>query len=215
MMHEFEVQQSELLLDAPIIAVRKDIVSMPGGASAAREIVEHFGAVAVVAVDSKRRIAMVRQYRHSVRRRLWEFPAGLLDVSEEDALVCAQRELAEEAGLAAEKWALLLDLVTSPGFAEEAVRVYLASDLREAPRGEAEFEEADMVLEWVPIEEAQSMVFRGDIVNSIAIAGVMAAARVLAGEAEPRDVSEPFDLRPRSLAERRTAQGVTPDMKRI
>lgn len=214
-MHEFEVEQSEVVLDAPIIGVRRDVVSMPGGVTAAREIVEHFGAVAVVAVDSQRRIAMVRQYRHSVGRRLWELPAGLLDIYSEDALVCAQRELAEEAGLAAAQWSLLLDLMTSPGFAEEAVRVYLASDLCEVPRGEAEYEEADMVLEWVPIDDAQSMVLRGDIVNSIAIAGVMAAARMLAGEAEPRDVTEPFDLRPSSLAERRAAQGVTPDMKRI
>ena len=84
MSHDFEVVGSELLLDAPIIAVRRDEVVMPGGTTAFREIVEHFGAVAIVAIDDAERIAMVHQYRRSVDRRLWELPAGLLDIKGED-----------------------------------------------------------------------------------------------------------------------------------
>ena len=76
MAHDFEVRSSELLLDAPIIAVRRDEVVMPGGTTAYREVVEHFGAVAIVAVDDEERIAMVNQYRRSADRRLWELPAG-------------------------------------------------------------------------------------------------------------------------------------------
>ena len=90
---------------------------MPGGGLADREIVEHFGAVAVVALDKENRLIMVEQYRHSVRQRLLELPAGLLDIAGEDELEAAQRELAEEAGLAAQDWGVLVDLVTSPGFA--------------------------------------------------------------------------------------------------
>ena len=144
MSHEFTVTASEVLLDAPIIAVRRDRVIMPGGKEAAREIVEHFGAVAVVALDDNGRVAMVEQYRHSVGERLLELPAGLLDMHEEDELACAQRELQEEAGLAADEWGVLVDLVTSPGFAEEAVRVFLARGLSEVDQPEAEHEEADM-----------------------------------------------------------------------
>ena len=70
--HRFEVTDSELLIDAPILALRRDTVTMPGGSTATREVVEHFGAVAVVAVDANERIAMVEQYRHTVGRRLWE-----------------------------------------------------------------------------------------------------------------------------------------------
>lgn len=215
MSHEFTVTGSEVVLDAPIIAVRRDQVVMPGGNEAAREIVEHFGAVAVVALDEHGRVALVEQYRHSVGERLLELPAGLLDMHAEDELACAKRELQEEAGLAAREWGVLVDLVTSPGFAEEAVRVFIARDLEEVERPEAENEEADMTLRWVDLTDAADMVLSGRIVNSIAVAGILAACRVEADQASPRDVAEPFEFRPTSLAERRAAAGIVPDMKRI
>lgn len=215
MSHEFTVESSEVLIDAPIIAVRRDSVVMPGGKPANREIVEHFGAVAVVALDDDGRVALVEQYRHSVGKRLLELPAGLLDMYEEDELVCAKRELVEEAGLEAEQWGVLVDLVTSPGFAEEAVRVFVAKQLREVERPEPEDEEADMDFRWVPLSEAAQMVLRGEIVNSIAVGGILAACRVAEGKAQSRDVSEPFELRPQSLPKRRAERGIVPDMKRI
>ena len=215
MSHEFTVESSEVLIDAPIIAVRRDSVVMPGGKPVNREIVEHFGAVAVVALDDDGRIALVEQYRHSVGKRLLELPAGLLDMYEEDELVCAKRELVEEAGLEAEQWGVLVDLVTSPGFAEEAVRVFVAKQLREVERPDAEDEEADMDFRWVPLSEAAQMVLRGEIVNSIAVGGILAACRVAEGKAQSRDVSEPFELRPQSLPKRRAERGIVPDMKCI
>ena len=205
MAHDFKVLNSQLLVEAPIIALRRDEVVMPGGVSASREIVEHLGAVAVVAVDSDERIAMVYQYRHSVGKRLWELPAGLLDVRGEDELTGAQRELQEEAGLSARTWSVLTDLVTSPGFCEEAVRVFLASELSDVPRMEATGdEEADMEIAWVGLDEAVDKVLRGDIVNSIACSGILAAYAVLRGGKGTRSVEEPFDLRPTSMSSRRT-----------
>lgn len=215
MSHDFTVTDSQLLVDAPILALRRDRLAMPGGREANREIVEHFGAVAVVALDTDGRVAMVEQYRHSVGRRLLELPAGLLDIHAEPELDAARRELYEEAGLEANTWAVLVDLVTSPGFAEEAVRVFIARGLHEVERPEAEDEEADMDLRWVPLAEAQAAVIRGEIVNSIAVAGILAAGEVEAGRAVPRGTDEPFTLRPTSLAARRAAQGTVPDMKRI
>ena len=213
--HEFTVTSSELLVDAPILALRRDSVAMPGGVSAHREIVEHFGAVAVVAVDEQDRIALVEQYRHSVGRRLWELPAGLLDFAGEHELTTARRELVEEAGLEAQNWSLLLDLVTSPGFAEEAVRVFMATGLTEVERPEAEDEEADMGFTWMHIEDAREAVMSGRIINSIAIAGIFAASDVLAGRSHPRSTDTPFDVRPTHMALRRQHQGVQPDMKKI
>lgn len=213
--HEFTVVDSELLQESPILAMRRDAVTMPGGAQASREVVEHFGAVAVVALNDRNEVAVVKQYRHAVRHRLLELPAGLLDVAGEDELTGAKRELVEEAGLEAANWSVLVDLVTSPGFAEEAVRVFLARELREVPRPPAEEEEADMTLTWMPLEQAREAVLRGEIVNSIAIAGVLAASEVQAGRATPRSTDAPFELRPTSLAKRRVAAGITPDMKRI
>ncbi|MCQ4628153.1 NUDIX hydrolase [Corynebacterium sp. CCUG 65737] len=214
MRHEFTVTDSELLVDAPILALRRDTVTMPGGNTAKREIVEHFGAVAVVALDDQQRIAMVEQYRHSVGARLWELPAGILDFAGEDELDTAKRELVEEAGLEAAEWSLLVDLVTSPGFAEEAVRIFLAAELSHVERPEAEDEEADMDFAWVPLGDARAAVMDGRITNSIAIAGVLAASEVVAGRATARSTDVPFALRPTHMADRRQKQGIVPDMKK-
>ncbi len=212
MSHEFRTVGTELLVDAPIIAVRRDDVVMPGEVVAQREVVEHLGAVAVVALDENNRIAMVQQYRHSVGKRLWELPAGLLDVKGEDELSGAQRELQEEAGLAAEEWAVLTDLVTSPGFCEEAVRVFVARGLSSVPKLNAEGdEEADMGFTWVPLAEAVERILMGEIVNSIAVAGILAAYACVREDATPRTVDSPFELRPTSIAHRRPG----PDLKKL
>jgi 8-oxo-dGTP pyrophosphatase MutT (NUDIX family) len=132
--HEFPVEASERLYAGRVMALRSDRVVMPGGRVATREIVEHPGAVAVAALDADDRLMMIHQYRHAVRRRLWELPAGLLDVAGEDPLAAARRELVEEAGLAAEHWSVLLDIVPSPGFSDESIRVYLARGVSEVGR---------------------------------------------------------------------------------
>lgn len=214
--HEFTVTGSKLLLESPILAVRRDEVVMPGGHEAGREIVEHFGAVAIAAVDDNNRIALINQYRHSVKRRLQELPAGLLDIDGEDEITGARRELAEEAGLAAENWTIIADLVTSPGFCEEACRVYLATGLSTTDVGEADGdEEADLTMEWVDLAEARARILRGEITNSIAVAGIFAASEVLAGRGSGRDPQTPFDLRPQSLPRRRREAGVGPDLKKL
>ena len=96
-------------------------------------ILEHPGAVAS-GLDDDDRLMMIFQYRHPLRRRLWELPAGLLDVAGEDPRETAKRELAEETGLAAAEWAVLIDVAPSPGFSDESVRVFLARGLREVRR---------------------------------------------------------------------------------
>ncbi|AZA09351.1 ADP-ribose pyrophosphatase [Corynebacterium pseudopelargi] len=211
----FEVVESEILLEAPILALRRDSVRMPDGGVAAREIVEHFGAVAILALNAQNQVAMVQQYRHSVGQRLWELPAGLLDIAQEDPLECAKRELQEEAGLAAQRWEVLSDIVTSPGFAEESIRIYLARDLKEVERPEAHDEEADMDFAWVDLTKAVAKVLSGEIVNATAVAGILAANQVMAHQGTTRPVDAAFDLRPTHLAQRRSEQGIKPDMKQI
>lgn len=211
MAHDFKVLSSQLLFDAPIIAVRKDELAMPNEQVAYRDVVEHMGAVAVAAVNDAGEIAMVHQYRHAVKRRLWELPAGLLDVKDESELAGAQRELVEEAGLKAAQWSVLADIVTSPGFCEETARVYLAQDLTEVERPEAfGDEEADMDFAWIKLDEAVAKVLAGEINNSIAVTGIFAAWQVVNGHGQARDVTAPFDLRPTSIATRRSG----PDLKK-
>lgn len=212
MAHDFKVLSSQLLFDAPIIAVRKDELAMPNEQVAYRDVVEHMGAVAVAAVNDAGEIAMVHQYRHAVKRRLWELPAGLLDLKDESELAGAQRELVEEAGLKAAQWSVLADIVTSPGFCEETARVYLAQDLTEVERPEAfGDEESDMDFAWIKLDEAVAKVLAGEINNSIAVTGIFAAWQVLNGHGQARDVTAPFDLRPTSIATRRSG----PDLKKI
>src|SRR5882757_8850510 len=102
--HDFETVDSETLYVGKIFALRADEVRMPGGTTARREVVEHYGAVAIVALDDERNVVLVHQYRHPIGRRLWELPAGLLDMGDEPPHDTAARELEEEAGLAAEQW---------------------------------------------------------------------------------------------------------------
>ncbi len=204
--HVFETASSETLYTGKIFALRRDQVRMPGDTTAVREVVEHYGAVAVLAMDDDGNIPMVYQYRHAFGRRLWELPAGLLDVAGEPPHHTAARELQEEAGLLANAWQVLVDLDSTPGFSDESVRVYLATGLREVDRPEAHHEEADMTMRWYPLAEAARLVLRGEIVNTIAVGGILAAHAVINGLADPRPVDSPWIDKPTAFAVRKAAQ---------
>jgi 8-oxo-dGDP phosphatase len=204
--HAFETTSSEILHTGKIFALRIDHVRMPGGNVVAREVVENFGAVAIVAMDDEGRIPLVYQYRHPFARRLWELPAGLLDVAGEAPHLAAARELHEEAGLRAETWQVLADLDSAPGFSDESVRVFLATGLTEVERPEAHDEEADMTVGWCPIAEAVQRIFSGEIVNSLAVGGILAAYAVREGIAEPRPLDAPWIDRPKAFNARRAAE---------
>lgn len=143
-----------------------------------RDKMAHPGAVAVAAVDDEDRILLLQQYRHPIRTRDWEVPAGLLDVSGEDPAAGAARELGEEADLRAEDWHTLADLFTSPGGSDERVRIYLARGVTAVPEEEhheREDEESGIVLRWVPLDEARDAVLGGRVRNAIAALAVFHA----------------------------------------
>lgn len=199
--HDFETVASETLYVGKIFALRADEVRMPGDGTARREVIEHFGAVAIVALDTDHNVVLVHQYRHAVGRRLWELPAGLLDLGDEAPHLTAARELEEEAGLAAQHWHVLVDVVSAPGFSDECVRVYLATDLTEIGRPAAHDEEADLVVRRVPLADAVRMVFAGEIVNSLAVAGILAAAN-MSDEGALRSVDAPWIDQPTAFRAR-------------
>ncbi|MBF6358406.1 NUDIX hydrolase [Nocardia higoensis] len=201
--HDFETVASRTLYSGAIVALRIDQVAMPGGRVVEREVVEHHAAVAVAAIDDEDNIVLIRQYRHPLRRRLLELPAGLLDIAGEDPLAAAQRELAEETGLAAREWSVLVDVALSPGFTDEALRVYLARGLSATERPEPEHEEADIEVIRMPLAEAARAALTGEIVNATAVAGVLAVTAARAGDVPLRPGDAPWPDQPTTFLERR------------
>jgi 8-oxo-dGTP pyrophosphatase MutT (NUDIX family) len=141
-----------------------------------RDFLAHTGAVAVVVLDEEDNLLVIRQYRHPVRMREWEIPAGLLDIDGEDPAEAAARELAEEVDLVAAQWNVLTDYCTSPGGSNEIVRIFLARDLSPAHQvHERVDEEADMDLRWVTLDHAHEAAIRGHVNNSIFRVAVLTA----------------------------------------
>lgn len=178
---EPEVLQSDVVYTGWVWDVRSDRVAY-GDGEIVREYVAHTGAVAVVAIDDDGRVLLIQQYRHPIRHRDWELPAGLLDVAGEDPLAAAKRELAEEADLVARDWRPLVSSWTTPGGNDEMIHVYLATGVESAPDAhDREAEEADIRIEWVPLPDAVDAVLAGRMHNGILSIGVLAAERLLRG----------------------------------
>jgi len=193
------VRESEVLARGHIVTLRRDEVELPDGELVPREVVEHPGAVAVLALDDADRVLMIRQYRHPAGATLWEIPAGLRDVAGEPLLETARRELLEEAGYRAETWHLLADYLSSPGITTERLRVFLARDLTVVPPAEREYvpehEEAYLTAAWVPLAEAVRGVLAGDVHNGVAIVGILSANAARGdGFRALRQASEPENL---------------------
>ncbi|MGH3520086.1 MAG: NUDIX domain-containing protein [Haloechinothrix sp.] len=201
--HEFDVVSSADIHIGRIVGLRVDDVVMPGGKAARREVVEHLGAVAIVALDDQDNVTLIHQYRHAIGRRLWELPAGLLDIAGEDPVDTARRELLEEAGLAASRWDTLVDIAASAGFTDEVVRVFLARDLTQAHRDLLDGEEADLVIGKVPLPEAVRMAVSGELINGATVGGILAAHAVLGGAAQVRAADALWRDRPTRFANRK------------
>ncbi|MEU1542146.1 NUDIX hydrolase [Actinacidiphila glaucinigra] len=165
-------------------SVRTDDVVMPDGSVARRDYQVHPGSVAVLALDDRDRVLVLKQYRHPVRMKLWEIPAGLLDVPGENPLHAAQRELYEEAHVKAEDWRVLTDVYTTPGGCDEAVRIFLARGLSEVEgdRFEVSEEEADMEFARVPVDELVRGVLTGELHNNCLVVGVLSLQAARAGD---------------------------------
>lgn len=177
--------------------VNEEIVT-PSGDLIQRQFLTHPGAVAVVAWrEDSDDIAVLRQYRHPVRAELVEIPAGLLDLEGEPYVVAAQRELAEEVGLAAERWDVLVDICSTPGACAETLRIFLARGLRATPRPEGfvlEGEEAHMTWEWQPREALVEAILAGEVESPSLVSGVLAleTARGRLGSLRPAEAPWPI-----------------------
>ena len=165
---------SERIYKGKIINLRVDTVELSSGKKTKREIVEHAGCTAIVAIDSENNILLVRQYRKAAERMLLEIPAGGIEPGEKP-LDSARRELEEETGFSAARWDELSLFYTSPGFTTEYMHLYLATDLKPAKRAPDDDENIELVR--VPLKKAPELIASREICDAKSIAGLLMALR--------------------------------------
>ena len=160
-----------------VVNLAVEDVLLPNGETTSLELMRHPGAAGAVPLHPDGSVSILRQYRHAVGGWLWEIPAGKLDVPGEDPLACAQRELAEEAGLAAGRWHKLGSIYTTPGFCNEIIHLYLARDLSAVSR----HHERDEVIEVhrMSLEDAIARIPTEEIRDTKTIAALQATALLL------------------------------------
>jgi ADP-ribose pyrophosphatase len=151
-------------------------VVLPDGRSLSLEVVRHPGGAAAAAIDTEGRVCLLRQYRHAAGGWLWEVPAGKLDPGEEP-LATARRELREEAGVSAGAWRSLGEVVTAPGFCDEVIHLFLATDLAIAP-APPELHEV-LEVHWLALDDALRRAVEGEIRDAKTVAALFRARESL------------------------------------
>jgi ADP-ribose pyrophosphatase len=175
----------EDIYNGAIMRVQKWEVALPDGRKAAREIVLHHGAAAIVPIDERGCITLVRQHRVAIDEFTWEIPAGKLDYAGEDPLSCAKRELEEETGYKAGNWLKLAHVVSTPGYCTERISLYLATELT---KSEAHLDEDEFLYcKSIPLAQAVSDVLTGKIIDLKSCLGIIMAERML------RDLTVPLN----------------------
>lgn len=169
---------SKMIFEGKIIDLRFDEVELPNGKKAAREIVLHPGAVAVVALTLDKEVLMVRQYRKAVETTLLEIPAGKIEQGE-PIKECAQRELMEETGFCAGDLMYLTGIYTSPGFSNEIIHIFLAKNLS-AKYSEPDDDEFIEVVK-LGFEDAVGRALAGEFKDAKTLTGLLTAYHYLKG----------------------------------
>lgn len=195
---DYPLLSSEKIWEGAVFGLREDRLLLPGVTQpVTRQYLDHPGAVAIAALRGDSQILLLEQYRHPVRAKLWELPAGLMDQPGDAPLAAAKRELREEADLEGGQWSVLVDFLTTPGGSDEALRVFLVQDPTDCGEPFARFEEeAELRAVWVDLDEAASRVLRGELHNPTAVVGILATIESKRrGWADLRPSEAPWTLR--------------------
>ncbi|MCL2083857.1 MAG: NUDIX hydrolase [Oscillospiraceae bacterium] len=165
---------SEVIYEGKVFNVRRDAVLLPDGRETVREIVEHSGGAAVLALTDDMRVPMVRQYRHGARRVLLEIPAGKIERGEQP-LICGVRELREECGYTAESVEPLGTIIPTGAYCREVIYLFLARGL--SPAESAPDDEEFLEVEHVAFADALDMAADGRITDAKTVAALFMASR--------------------------------------
>ena len=201
----YPITERKTVFDGLVWDVRRDVFEL-NSENLTRDYIVHPGAVAVIALNESGELLLIEQYRHAQGKIMWEVPAGLMDLANEDPLETAKRELYEETGYLAKTWNVLLDLANTPGGSSEQIRIYFAQDLSLHPDGRptGDAEELNMPVHWIPIPDVLESIRRGAVTNPQLVAGTHAA---LIAMTEPdlalRSADAPWHAREDILASER------------
>ena len=170
---------STQLISTPIFHVTSDRALDPDGFEIKRAIVQHGGSAVMMPIDKRRRVLLVKQFRLPARRYMWELPAGRIDEGE-TALQAARRELVEETGYRARKWAKLAEFYPSPGFLAEKMTIYTA---RELTQGESKpMEDERIETKWYTAVEIDKLIQSGKIIDAKTMIGFLRWQRYIGGK---------------------------------
>ena len=169
-------KKSQLIHQGKVFTVFKDIVTFDSGITTDLDIIRHPGASAIVPLTNRQEVILIKQYRYAIGNFIWEIPAGTLEPTE-PPLDCAKRELIEEAGVCARTWEQLGKIIPVPGYSDEQVFLFLATDL--SPATQKLDPDEILQVHRVAFEDAVHMIHAGDIVDAKSITGILLAGEHL------------------------------------
>ncbi len=171
--YEEKIIHSTSPFQGKVFSVEVADVELVDQTTSKRELVHHRGGACVVAIDEKKNIYLVEQYRIATKRMLLELPAGKLEIGEEH-FTCAQRELTEELGIKAENWSFLSSFYPTPGYCDEEIKIYLAEDLT---FGEKQLDPGEFLnVVKIPLEKAIEMIKNNEIIDAKTMIGILLTA---------------------------------------
>ncbi|MBN1472210.1 MAG: NUDIX hydrolase [Syntrophaceae bacterium] len=169
--------KSKLIYQCKIFDVWEEDFDLPNGKTARQSVINHQPTVAIVAINEKKELLLIKQYRNAVKKNLLEIPAGSIDGEKESPSVCAQRELAEETGFKAKTFVKLFEGYLLPGYCNEYMYFFLAKDLIHAPLTPDD----DEFIENMPVSfsKARKLIEQGKIIDAKTVLGIMLADKYI------------------------------------